>query len=120
MHDQVREFGQMKINLDRREVRNEDAFVHLTKSEFGVLAVLTSQPGQAFTREQIITQSKGDDYPVTGRSIDVHVVGLRRKLGRLGGRIQTVRGVGYQFLDAASAAECVEEPIEPSPQPPTD
>jgi two-component system phosphate regulon response regulator PhoB len=50
-----------------------------------------------FTRTQIVDGVHGDDYPVTDRSVDVQVVGLRKKLGEIGALIETVRGVGYRF-----------------------
>ena len=61
------------------------------------------QPGVVFTRDQIVEGVHGDDYPVTDRSVDVQVVGLRKKLGDYGAYIETVRGVGYRFRDGASA-----------------
>jgi two-component system phosphate regulon response regulator PhoB len=42
---------------------------------------------------------KGDDHAVTDRSVDVHIVSLRRKLGAIGKHIETVRGVGYRFKE---------------------
>jgi two-component system alkaline phosphatase synthesis response regulator PhoP len=50
-----------------------------------------------FTRYQIVDAVKGEDYPVTDRSVDVQIVGLRRKLKTRGRLIETVRGVGYRF-----------------------
>jgi two-component system phosphate regulon response regulator PhoB len=52
-----------------------------------------------FTRFQIVESVRGEGYPVTDRSVDVHVVGLRKKLGAAGKYIQTVRGVGYRFRE---------------------
>ncbi len=51
-----------------------------------------------YTRNQIIDEIRGDDYPVTDRSIDFQIVGLRKKLGSSSRFIKTVRGVGYRFL----------------------
>jgi DNA-binding response OmpR family regulator len=62
--------------------------------------VLASCPGQVFTREQIVNYSKGGNYPVTQRSIDVQIVGLRRKLKQYADCIRTVRGAGYQLAEA--------------------
>ena len=58
-------------------------------------------PGWVFSRNQIIDAVKGKDYPVTERSVDVQILGLRKKLGPAGNRIETVRGVGYRFQDTA-------------------
>jgi len=52
-----------------------------------------------FTRGQIVDAVRGDDYPVTDRSVDVQIVGLRKKLGTCGKYIETVRGVGYRFRE---------------------
>ena len=69
----------------------------LTRSEFDLLALLCARPGHVYTRTQIVARTKGEDYPVTDRAIDVQIVGLRRKLGPLGERLETVRGVGYRM-----------------------
>jgi two-component system phosphate regulon response regulator PhoB len=63
------------------------------------LQFLARKPGWAFSRSQIVDGVKGDDYPVTERSVDVQVVGLRKKLGDHGNYIETVRGVGYRFRE---------------------
>jgi len=64
-----------------------------------LLHFLASQPGWVFTRYQIVDAIHGTDYPVTDRSVDVQVVGLRKKLGTAGKYIKTVRGIGYRFKD---------------------
>jgi len=69
----------------------------LTMTEFKVLQLLAQKPGWVFTRSRIVDGVKGEDYPVTERSIDVQIVGLRKKLGKAGDYINTVRGVGYKF-----------------------
>ncbi len=69
----------------------------LTCGEFDLLALLCSRPGHVYTRAQIVARTKGDDYPVTDRAVDVQIVNLRRKLGAFGERIETVRGVGYRM-----------------------
>ncbi len=87
------------INSGRREVLLEGQSLTLTFSEFEILALLARRPGWVFTRSQIVNNVKGDDYPVTDRSIDVQIVGLRKKLGQHGEYIETIRGVGYRFQD---------------------
>jgi two-component system, OmpR family, alkaline phosphatase synthesis response regulator PhoP len=77
----------------------------LTFTEFQVLAFLARRPGWVFTRTQIVDAVRGDDYPVTDRSVDVQIVGLRRKLGAAGRYIETVRGVGYRFKEKSGAAQ---------------
>ena len=81
-----------------REVRVEDKVIdNLTFSEFQILYLLAGHPGWVFTRYQIINKIRGDNYPVTDRSVDFQIVGLRKKLGGAGKFIRTVRGVGYRF-----------------------
>ena len=77
----------------------EDPFAtfHVAKSVMLLLQFLAKRPGWAFTRTQIVDAVKGEDYPVTERSVDVQVAGLRKKLGAFGSYIETVRGVGYRF-----------------------
>lgn len=87
----------LKVNPTRREVHVGDHLVELTNTEFKLLHFLMRQPGVVFTRTQIVDGVHGDDYPVTDRSVDVQVVGLRKKLGEIGALIETVRGVGYRF-----------------------
>jgi two-component system, OmpR family, alkaline phosphatase synthesis response regulator PhoP len=89
----------LSINPIRREVTIDGSPVELTFTEFSVLAFLARQPGWVFTRYQIVDAVRGGDYPVTERSVDVQIVGLRKKLGPYGKYIETVRGVGYRFKD---------------------
>lgn len=87
------------IDPTRHEVLVRGEKVEFTATEFGILNFLARRPGWVFTRTQIIDSVKGDDYPVTDRSVDVQVVSLRRKLGDSGSVIETVRGVGYRFSE---------------------
>ncbi|MEE4609234.1 MAG: response regulator transcription factor [Desulfobacteraceae bacterium] len=94
------EIHELAIHPGRREVRVGDVPVDLTYTEFQVLYCLARRPGWVFTRAQIVDAVRGDNYPVTDRSVDVQVVGLRKKLGAAGRYIETVRGVGYRFREA--------------------
>ena len=87
------------IDLDRHEVRIDDEPVTLTITEFRLLELLAARPGRVFTRQQIIEHLHGSLAAVTDRSVDVQVVGLRRKLGSVAERVKTVRGVGYRFQE---------------------
>ncbi len=89
----------MVIHPGRHEVLVEDVPVNLTHTEFQVLHLLARRPGWVFTRYQIVDAVHGDDYAVTDRSVDVQIVGLRKKLGDAGKYINTVRGVGYRFQE---------------------
>jgi two-component system, OmpR family, alkaline phosphatase synthesis response regulator PhoP len=91
--------GGIAVNPATREVTVEGTPVELTASEFNILSYLVRRPGWVFTRNQIIEAVHGEDYPVTERSIDVQIVGLRKKLGEAGKHIQTVRGIGYRFKE---------------------
>ena len=91
--------GELVIHPGRREVLVGGRSIELTSTEFLILHRLARRPGWVFTRHQIIEAARGDDYPVTDRSVDVHIVGLRRKLGACAGLIETVRGVGYRFKE---------------------
>lgn len=89
----------LEIHPGRREVLVDDKRVQLTFTEFAILNFLARRPGWVFTRFQIVDAVRGDDYPVTDRSVDVQIVGLRKKLGPAGKYIETVRGVGYRFQE---------------------
>ena len=91
------------IHPGRRSVTIDDQNVELTFTEFQVLYFLAKRPGWVFTRSQIVDLVRGDNYPVTDRSVDVQIVGLRKKLGPYGKHIETVRGVGYKFMEENSA-----------------
>jgi len=87
------------IHPGRREVLYRNKHVELTNMEFQVLHFLATRPGWVFSRFQIVEGVRGDNYPVTDRSVDVMIVGLRKKLGAAGGLIETVRGAGYKFKE---------------------
>jgi len=91
--------GDIEIDNLHHEVRLAGKPVELTLTEFRVLEALARRPGVVFTRYQIVDAVKGEDYPVTDRSVDVQIVGLRKKLGPFGKYIETVRGVGYRFRE---------------------
>ncbi len=87
----------IKINPLKREVIIKNQNLELTFTEFQILYLLISHPGWVFTRYQIIDKIRGDNHPVTDRSVDFQIVGLRKKMGKAGDLIQTIRGVGYRF-----------------------
>lgn len=104
MNEPVSETATVKIHdvvihPGRHEVLVEGVPVELTYTEFGILHFLARHPGWVFTRSQIVDAVRGDDYPVTDRSVDVQIVGLRKKLGPRGRYIETVRGVGYRLKE---------------------
>ena len=90
----------LSIYPARHEVLLKGIPIILTTTEFRILHFLARRPGWVFSREKIINAVKGEDYAVTDRSVDVQIVGLRKKLGSAGECIQTVRGVGYKFKES--------------------
>ncbi len=87
------------MDVVRHRVEVDGQGVTLTFTEFKVLQLMANQPGRVFTRYQIVDAVHGEDYPVTDRSVDVQIVGLRKKLGHAGSCIETVRGIGYRFKE---------------------
>ena len=85
------------IDFPRHEVYVKGENVNLSATEFAILKFLVTNPGWVFSRSQIIDAVKGGNYPVTPRSVDVQILGLRKKLGNEGRFIETVRGVGYRL-----------------------
>jgi len=85
------------VELDRRARRCtiRGAGMELTRREFDLLETLLASPGRAFTRDQLLDEVWGSRF-VSEKTIDVHIVGLRRKLGGAL-RISTLRGVGYRL-----------------------
>ncbi len=81
----------------RHEVLVEGQPVELSATEFAILRHLLANPGWVFSRNQIIDAVRGGNYPVTERSVDVQILGLRKKLGTQGLHVETVRGVGYRL-----------------------
>ncbi|MNK06198.1 Phosphate regulon transcriptional regulatory protein PhoB [compost metagenome] len=88
--------GGLKINFKTYEVLVNNEPLHLTPSEFKLLAALVQSQGRVLTREKLIEGIQGEGINVVGRTIDTHIFGLRKKLGDWGDRIDTIRGVGYR------------------------
>ena len=97
--DSIISLHEILIDPGRHEVLVKGKQVQLTLTEFRILQLLASRPGWVFSRYQIVDEIRGEDYPVTDRSVDVHVVGLRKKLSAKGRLIETVRGVGYRMKE---------------------
>ena len=89
--------GPIEIDRTHHTIRVDGQPVTMTLSEFRILELLLRRPGVVFSRYQIVDAVHGSDYPVTDRSVDVQIVGLRRKLGEHSDLIETIRGVGYRF-----------------------
>ena len=87
----------IEIDLTQRLVRVGKAELELTPTEFRMLWTIMKQPGRAFSRNELMETSRGEDANSLERTIDVHVRALRKKLGKAGDLIETVRGIGYRF-----------------------
>jgi two-component system phosphate regulon response regulator PhoB len=97
--------GKLVIDPDRHVVAANGSPVDLTVTEFGILNHLAQRPGFVRTRDQIIAAVHGRNVVLSSRTIDVHVTALRKKLENLAWCVETVRGVGYRFAEAPTAAE---------------
>lgn len=94
---EVRKVGALIIDAGRRKVTAAGREIALTTTEFNLLKALADREERVMTREDLIACARGEDVIVTDRAVDVHMVSLRRKLGRHGDMIETVRGVGYRL-----------------------
>lgn len=91
------EFNGLKINFDSYEVFFGGQLLHLTPSEYKLLAILVQNQGRVLTRDQLIARVQGEGISVTGRTVDTHIFGLRKKLGTWADHIDTIRGIGYRY-----------------------
>ena len=89
----------IQLNISSHKAFLQNLEIELTYSEFRLLELFLVHPGRVFQRNAIIEKINGIDYYATERSVDVLVVGLRKKLGEFKKYLQTVRGVGYRFSD---------------------
>lgn len=89
--------GPLRVDLANHNVTLDGAEIDLTPKEFDLLALLAGHPGRAFSREFLLERLWGYNYDGFDRTVDTHIVRLRKKLGPLGERIATVWGVGYRF-----------------------
>ena len=89
--------GVLRISSAERSVRLDGQEIDLTPKEYELLVLLASHPGWVFKREVLLQQVWGDSYEGFDRTIDNHITRLRKKLGPIGEKIDTVWGVGYRF-----------------------
>ena len=97
--DEVIKYNEITIHPSKRQVTVSGKLIDLTYTEFEILHFLIRRPGWVFTRNEIVDKVRGNNYHVTDRSVDVQIVGLRKKLGDAGKYIETVRGVGYRLTE---------------------
>ncbi|MBM2614433.1 response regulator transcription factor [Actinoplanes sp. LDG1-06] len=101
--DPVLRLGNLHVDPVRHEVRADGTPVTCTPGEFQLLLTMATEPGRVFTREQLLRHLHGFDSFVTARTVDVHVMNLRRKIEKDPSRpvrLLTVYGVGYKLADA--------------------
>jgi len=89
--------GSLTLDVERHSCFLDNVPLDLFATEFSILAHFMANPDIVFSRQKLITAIRGPDYPVTDRSVDVQILGLRKKLGEAGDMIETIRGVGYRF-----------------------
>jgi DNA-binding response OmpR family regulator len=94
------EFGDLTISFLRHEVFVSGRTINLTPTEFRLLETLVKEPGRAFSRADLLDRAFGYDYDGVERTVDVHIMNLRRKIEPEPGRpryVATVPGLGYRF-----------------------
>ncbi|HPB29902.1 MAG TPA: response regulator transcription factor [Candidatus Sumerlaeota bacterium] len=89
-------YRNMIIDREKREVLVDGQDVHLSRTEFEILALLVSKPGKVFSRNTILERCWPDGVFVVDRAVDVHINAVRKKIGLLSACIQSVRGIGYR------------------------
>lgn len=92
-------FGLFTLEVDKYQLRKKDKYIPITLSEFGILRRLLLNRGKVLTRNQLLDDVQNNDAFIVDRNIDVHIASLRKKLGPNFHYIETVRGVGYRFLE---------------------
>jgi len=96
-------FGDMVMDFVRHEVRANEQVVNLTPTEFRLLEAMVKEPGRAFSRLELLEQAFGYDYEGLERTVDVHIMNLRKKIEPEPSRpryVVTVPGLGYRFEGA--------------------
>jgi two-component system, OmpR family, alkaline phosphatase synthesis response regulator PhoP len=92
-------FGTLEIEFANRRASVGGEELKLTPLEFELLVLFARNAGRLWSRDELLERLWGQDFAGVERVVDVHVSGLRRKLGETGTRIQTVRGSGYRFAE---------------------
>lgn len=92
----VLQIGPLQMDVNAIKVFCCGEEIHLTISEFKLLHALMMNRGRVLTRDRLIDQVQGEGVSVTGRTVDTHIFGLRKKLGEFADLVETVRGVGYR------------------------
>lgn len=96
-NDRLLTLDELVLDLDQHIVSISGERIALTYKEYELLKLFLSQPGVAFTREQLLQKVWNTDYVSESRTVDMHIRTLRQKLGSYGNIIETVRNVGYRL-----------------------
>ncbi|MGW2289311.1 response regulator transcription factor [Streptomyces phaeochromogenes] len=102
--DKALSVGSLRVDPDRHEVSVGGSPVVCTPGEFRILAAMAAEPDRVFTRQRLLEELHGFDKYISGRTVDVHVMNLRKKIERAPrrpDRLLTVFGVGYKLTDPA-------------------
>jgi two-component system alkaline phosphatase synthesis response regulator PhoP/two-component system response regulator ResD len=111
------EVGALRIDPRRREASVNDRPIDLRPREFDLLAALARDPGIVLTRDALLEDVWGTDFPGETRTVDVHVAEVRKKLGDDGPAIETVRGMGYRLVPPARVPVAGRAPDDPASRP---
>ncbi|MFN0112423.1 MAG: response regulator transcription factor [Blastocatellia bacterium] len=102
--------GMLRIDYSDFAVFSQGQSVKLTRKEFALLSILSRNKGRVVPREQLLDQVWGLEYYGEARTLDVHISGLRKKLGAAGNCIETVIGIGYRFKSNEESGVRSQEP----------
>ncbi len=114
------EVGSLRIDPRRREAAVATRDLGLRAREFDLLVALARDPGVVLTRDALLEDVWGTDFPGETRTVDVHVAEVRRKLAPDGPVIETLRGVGYRLVPPAREPLPPAEPSSPPSSPELD
>ena len=98
----ILEVAGLVINESKFSVSYQGNSIRLTATEFRLLNQLAGSPGRVFSREQLLNHAAGNDVVIVDRNIDVHIRAIRKKLPEEVQFIETIRGVGYRFIDVTN------------------
>lgn len=94
---EILKYNDLTIDLEKYECRLKGKVLDLTPSEYKLLVCLVQNEGTVQTRDKLIQSIQGEGVNVTGRTVDTHIFGLRKKLEVLGENVDTIRGIGYRL-----------------------
>jgi len=96
-NEEIIRHEKLVMNKADFSIKYDNDEIKLTAVEYNLLYFLCRKPGRVYTRERILEEIRGDDVIITGRTVDVHILSIRRKIPDFADYIETVRGVGYRI-----------------------